>query len=109
LFPCQGTRHEHLEDKEKNERKLTCPDVQPTHFSGLRKDVCFHQRDHLKQLVVRGNVYVLVYDSAAQLREGPKKKESFEEKIAGCSTSLRRDALKMVVRDRGGKKTEKQV
>jgi len=74
-----------------------CPDVQPTLFFGLREDVHFCQRGHLKQLVVRGNVYVLVYGSAVQVREGLKKKESFEGKIEEYSRILGRDALKTVV------------
>jgi len=74
-----------------------CPDVQPTRFFGLMKDVCFRRRGHLKQLVVWENVYVLVYGSAVQLREGLKKKESFEGKIEEYSRILGRDALKTVV------------
>ena len=52
-----------------------------------------------------GNVYVLVYGSAAQRKEGPRKKESFEGKTEECSRSLGRDALGMVVgREERGKR-----
>jgi len=53
---------------------FTCQDVQPTLFFGLKEDVQPCQRDHSRQLIVQGSVYVLVYDSAdaEQLGEGPK-------------------------------------
>lgn len=57
----------------------------------------FCRRVHLKQLIVQGSVYVLVYGSAAQLEEGPRENESLEGKTEECSRILGRDALEMVV------------
>ena len=57
---------------------------------------------------MQGNVYVLVYGSAGQLKEGPRWNESLEGKTEECSRSLRRDALEMVV-GRGERKTEKDL
>ena len=104
-FPVKA-RGMNIGKKERKQKKIhTCPDVQPALFFGLKEDVHFCQRGHLKQLVVRGNVYVLVYGSAVQVREGLKKKDSFEGKIEEYSRILGRDALKtvVVVRDKGGK------
>ena len=50
-----------------------------------------------------GNVYVLVCGSAAQLKEGPRWNESLEGKTEEYSRSLGRDALEMVVGERGEK------
>lgn len=58
---------------------------------------------------MQGNVYVLVYGSAAQREEGPRKKESFEGKTEECSRSLGRDALEVVVGERGERKTKKDL
>jgi hypothetical protein len=46
---------------------------------------------------VQGNVYVLVYGSAAQLEEGPMRNGGLEGKREEYSRSLGRDALEMVV------------
>ena len=46
---------------------------------------------------MQGNVYVLVYGSAAQLEEGPRRNEGLEGKTGEYSKSLGRDALEMVV------------
>jgi hypothetical protein len=74
---------------------LTCQDVLLTLFFGLRADVHFCRRGHLKQLAVQGSVYVLVCGSAGQAEKGVKRKEGFEGKTAEYSRSLR-DALLMV-------------
>lgn len=42
---------------------------------------------------MQGNVYVLVYGSAAQLEEGPRRNEGLEGKTGEYSRSLGRDAL----------------
>ena len=56
---------------------------------------------------MRGNVYVLVYGSAEEVEEGPKEKEEFEGRIEEYSKSLGRDALKVVVGNRGGKERKR--
>lgn len=57
---------------------------------------------------MQGNVYVLVYGSAAQLKEGPRRNESLEGKTEEYSRNLGRDALEMVV-GREERKTKKDL
>ena len=73
------TRHEAYEERRKGRDELACQDVQPTLFVGLKEDVHFYQIGHLKQLVVQGNVYVLVYDSAVKL--GGERGKRIEGKL----------------------------
>lgn len=80
---------------------FTCQDVQPTLFFGLKVDVHFCRRGHSRQLVVPESVYVLAYDSAEQLGEGGKQKESFEGEIKEYSRSQGRETLEMVVGGKG--------
>jgi len=74
-----------------------CRDVWPALFFGLKADVHFCRRGHLKQLVEQGNVYVSVCGSVARLEEGPRRNEGLEGKREEYSRSLGRDALEMVV------------
>ena len=56
---------------------------------------------------MRGNVYVLVYGSAAQLEEGPRRNDSLEGRREEYSRSLGKIALEMVVGERGERKEKR--